>query len=83
MQFTKQYDVAKWREKDVTRNTSALILSIIEAFGLEELSKMRKNISHGILCAIWDSNRALPQYEPKYYSLIHSATLYWNKPYFF
>jgi hypothetical protein len=83
MKFTKQYNGAKWRGKDVTRNTSALISSIIVAFDLEELSKMPKNTSHGILCAIWDSNGAPPHYEPKYYSLIHSATFYWNKPYFF
>jgi len=60
MKFTKEYDGAKWLGKDVTRNTSALISSIIAAFDLEELSKMPKNISHGFLCAIWDSNGAPP-----------------------
>jgi len=83
MKFTKYYNGAQWRGKGLTRNTGAFISDITPAFDLEELSKMPNNISHDILRALWDSNREPPQYEPKYYSLIHFATLYWNKTYFF
>jgi len=52
MKFTKEYDGANWRGKDVTRNTRSLISGIIAAFDLEELSNAEERQSRYSACTL-------------------------------